>query len=1032
MPFNDELKFEEAFVNLLRTNCGWETKVIKNPTEEDLIKNWSEILFNSNKEKDVLNGCPLTDGEMNQILIQVNTLKSSLSLNNFINGKTVSITRDNPDDKLHFAKNVSLKIYDRMEIAGGKSRYQIVEQPKFKTNNSVYPARRGDVMLLINGMPLFHIELKKTGVPISHAEVQIEKYMANGVFTGIFSLVQIFVAMNPEDAVYFANPGIYGKFNPNFFFHWENYNNEIVHDWKEFTTSVLSIPMAHEMVGFYTIPDDSDGILKVMRSYQYFAAASISAKVAKTNWTKSNQHGGYIWHTTGSGKTMTSFKAAQLIANSKDANKVVFLLDRVELGDQSLINYRNFADPSESVQATEDTQVLISKLKSDFSSDVLIVTSIQKMSRIKEEGNIKTKDLEKIQSKHIVFIIDECHRDQNGDMHQDIKRTFPNAIYFGFTGTPDHDNTADIFGDELHRYTIVHGIRDKNVLGFDPYKVCTFADKDLREQVGLGESNSSSVADAMTNSAKKDIFLYYMNKTSKKCPMTEIEEFIPKSQYETSKHEEAVVDDILDNWDVRSVTSKFHAIFATSSIPEAITYYGLFKKKISEKNLKFKFTAIFDPNDNNGSTSITKMNGITEILKDYESMFGNKYDIGSYSSFKRDACARLAHKKPYLNIEEKDVLNIVIVVDQLLTGFDSKWVNTLYLDKVMKGKSFIQAISRTNRIYGPDKPHGTIVWYRYPHTMEKNLEQAVNDYSGNIPFGIFVDKLDKNIEQINVKYEDIKYLFKSVGINDFSKNYEDDNWKKKFAKTFSELNAYLDSAKMQGITWKQDTYEFPQSDGTVKIIKLHLDEKTYYTLVQRYKELFVPGPGPNKPIPPFDIDTHITEIQTDSINDDYMNSKFKLFIKNLTAGDEVAKEKTLEELHKSFAALSQEEQKYAKLLLHDLQSGEIQIDSSKSMRDYITEYQCKVHNDQIHQIATGLGIDEEKLRKLMDLHLDEASINEFGRFDDLKSSMDINKAKEFFEKRTSSTLTKRQTILMVDEELRRFIIQGGFDLTYNK
>jgi len=1032
MPFDNELMFEEAFVNLLKTNCGWETEVIKNPTEEDLIKNWSKILFNSNKEKDILNGCPLTDGEMNQILIQVNTLKSSLSLNNFINGKTVSITRDNPDDELHFGKNVSLKIYDRMEIAGGKSRYQIVEQPKFKTNNSVYPSRRGDIMLLINGMPLFHIELKKTGVPISHAEVQIEKYMANGVFTGIFSLVQIFVAINPEDAVYFANPGIYGKFNTDLFFRWQNYNNEIIHDWKEFTTSLLSIPMAHEMVGFYTIPDDSDGILKVMRSYQYYAASSISAKVAKTNWIKSNQHGGYIWHTTGSGKTMTSFKAAQLIANSKDANKVVFLLDRVELGDQSLINYRNFADPSESVQATEDTQVLISKLKSDSSSDVLIVTSLQKMSRIKEEGNIKTKDLEKIQSKKIVFIIDECHRDQKGDMHQDIKRTFPNAIYFGFTGTPDHDNTADIFGDELHRYTIVHGIRDKNVLGFDPYKVSTFDDKDLREQVGLGESNSKSIADAMTNSEKKDIFLYYMNKTSKKCPMTEIEDFIPKSQYETLKHKEGVVNDIFDNWDVRSVASKFQALFATSSISEAITYYALFKEKIREKKLNITFTAIFDPSDNNGSTSIAKMNGITEILKDYESMFGNKYDIGSYPSFKRDACARLAHKKPYQKIKEKDILNIVIVVDQLLTGFDSKWLNTLYLDKVMQGKNFIQAISRTNRIYGPDKPHGTIVWYRYPHTMEKNLEQAVNDYSGNTPFGIFVNKLDKNIEQINVKFEDIKYLFKSVAIEDFSKNYEDLNWKKKFAKTFSELNTYLDSAKIQGLTWKQDKYDFPQADGKVKTIKLHLDEKFYYTLVLRYKELFVAGPGPNKPIPPFDIDIHITEIKTDSIDDDYINSKFKLFIKNLSAGDEFAKEKTLVDLHKSFATLSQEEQKYAKLLLHDLESGEIQIDSNKSIRDYITEYQFKAYNDQINQMATGLGIDKEKLRKLMDLHLDEASINEFGRFDDLKSTMDINKAKEFFEKRTLFTLTKRQTILMVDEELRRFIIQGGFDLTSKK
>ncbi|MDD4069476.1 MAG: HsdR family type I site-specific deoxyribonuclease [Candidatus Izemoplasmatales bacterium] len=1026
MPFNDELKFEEALVNLLTTNCGWEKEVIKYPTEEDLIKNWAQILFDSNKERDVLNNCPLTESEMNQIITEVNHKKTPLALNNFINGKTVSITRDNPEDKIHFGKKVSLKIYDKMEIAGGKSRYQIAEQPKFKTNNSVYPTRRGDIMLLINGMPLFHIELKKTGVPITHAEVQIEKYMNNGVFTGIFSLVQIFVAMNPEDAVYFANPGASGKFNPDFYFHWQDFNNEIVKDWKTFASDLLSIPMAHEMVGFYTIPDDSDGILKVMRSYQYFAASAISAKVAQTSWTKADQHGGYVWHTTGSGKTMTSFKAAQLIAQSNDADKVIFLLDRVELGDQSLINYRNFANVTESIQATEDTQELISKLKSDSQANTLIVTSLQKMSRIKEDGLVSYADLDIIKSKHIVFIIDECHRDQNGDMHQDIKRTFPNAIYFGFTGTPDHDKTVDIFGDELHRYTIVHGIRDNNVLGFDPYKVLTYKDNDWREKIGLEKAHAKTITEAMSNPTKKEVFLYYMNKGKKKCPMTEIENEIPKSQYETEKHEKAVVEDILSNWEIRSVSTKFHAIFATSSIPEAIKYYKLLKKQIEDQSLNLKITAIFDPSDNNNSGSIEKMDGITEILHDYEKMFGNRYDIGGYANFKKDACARLAHKKPYLNIEEKDVISIVIVVDQLLTGFDSKWINTLYLDKVLQGKNFIQAISRTNRLYGPDKPHGIVVWYRYPHTMDVLLQEAVESYSGNVPLGIFVNKLDKNLEQMNTKYLEIKDLFESVGIMNYEKNYDDDSWKKKFAKLFSEFNRYLNSAKIQGFVWKIDTYEFPQEDGTVKTIRMLLDENTYLILVQRYKELFKKKVGPTDV--PYDIDTYITEIQTDTIDDAYMNSKFKLYIKNLSAGDEVAKEKALQELHKSFAALTQEEQKLAKLFLTDVQSGNIKLDSTKTFRDYITDYQCKAHNDQIHKLAIGLGVDEDKLRNLMNLHVTDSTINEYGRFDELKATLDIQKAKDFFEKRESKTLTKRQAYTMADDELRRFIIEGGFEI----
>lgn len=1023
MPFNDELQFEEAVVNLLCSECGWETEVIKYPTEEDLIKNWADILYNSNKEKDVLNGCPLTDSEMAQILTQVNTLRTPLALNTFINGKTVSITRDNKNDELHFGKNVSLKIYDRKEIAGGKSRYQIVEQPRFKTGNSVYPSRRGDIMLLINGMPLFHIELKKTGVPISQAEVQIEKYMDNGVFTGIFSLVQIFVAMNPEEAVYYANPGRDGAFNPDYYFHWEDFNNEIINEWGAFTKKLLSIPMAHEMVGFYTIPDDSDGILKVMRSYQFYASSAISDRVAKTNWTTSEQHGGYIWHTTGSGKTMTSFKAAQLIAASKDADKVVFLLDRIELGDQSLINYRNFADPAESVQATEDTNILISKMKSNSADDVLIVTSIQKMSRIKEDGEIKKSDLDTIQSKRIVFIIDECHRDQAGEMHQNIKKTFPNAIYFGFSGTPDHAVTSDIFGDELHRYTIAHGIRDNNVLGFDPYMVCTYEDNKLREKVGLKKCNSSSVAEVMADDNKRGIFLYYMNQTPKKCPMTEIEEYIPKSQYETEEHVDAVVEDIIQRWPIRSVNSKFHAIFATSSISEAIDYYRAFKNKTHS----LKVTAVFDPSDDNSPASIKKMRGITEILSDYKDSFGNTYDIGTYPNFKKDVCARLAHKKPYINLKREDQIDIVIVVDQLLTGFDSKWISTLYLDKRLEGKNLIQAISRTNRLYGPEKPHGTIVWYRYPHTMKKLLDDAVKDYSGDIPFGIFVYKLDRNLNMMNAIFDEIKEMFESAGIENFERIYDEINWKKKFAKEFARFNKHLDAAKIQGFIWEKSTYEFPKGEGSIYRVFMRIDEKTYLTLVQRYKELFSKDPAGGGSLP-FDIDTHITEIQTDTIDDDYMNSKFELFMVNLNIGDKEAKEKALKELHKTFAMLSTEDQKFARLFLNDIEAGKVAVEDGKTFRDYITLYKFNSHNDQIHQLAEGLGLDEEKLRALLDAHVDETSINLYGRYDELIDTMSIDTAKEFLEKRHEKSMSKREARIEADTLLRRFILEGGFEL----
>jgi type I restriction enzyme R subunit len=249
MTFTKEAEFEQALI-LALSKKGWEKEVIKNPTEADLLRNWANILYENNRSIDRLNDTPLTDGEMQQIIEQITELRTPLKLNGFINGKTVSITRDNPDDKLHFGKEISLKIYDRREIAAGQSRYQIAQQPAFKSKSKILNDRRGDLMLLINGMPVIHVELKRSGVSVSQAYHQIEKYSNEGIFTGLFSLVQIFVAMEPDETVYFANPGHDGKFNKDFYFHWADFNNEPINSWKDIASSLLSIPMAHQLIGF--------------------------------------------------------------------------------------------------------------------------------------------------------------------------------------------------------------------------------------------------------------------------------------------------------------------------------------------------------------------------------------------------------------------------------------------------------------------------------------------------------------------------------------------------------------------------------------------------------------------------------------------------------------------------------------------------------------------------------------------------------------------------------------------------------------
>lgn len=1046
--FYDELKFEAALIELLHTKYGWESEVLANPTEEQLLKNWADILFNNNRGIDRLGEYPLTEGEMQQIVEQINTLRTPLKLNGFINGKTVSIKRDNPADILHLGKEISLKIYDRHEIAAGQSRYQIAKQPKFPTTSYMKSDRRGDLMLLINGMPLIHIELKKSGIPVSQACNQIEKYAHGGIFSqGLFAMVQVFVAMNPEETLYFSNPGPDGQFNKDYYFHWADFNNTPINEWNRVAASLLSIPMAHQLIGFYTVADDTDGVLKVMRSYQYYAVSAISDKVAKTKWADKEIFGGHVWHTTGSGKTMTSFKAAQLIANSKDADKVVFLVDRIELGTQSLLEYRGFADDSETIQATENTEVLIAKLKDSDPNKTLIVTSIQKMSNIEEDGSKNDYDIALINKKRIVFIVDEAHRSTFGEeMLPTIKRTFPSAIFFGFTGTPIQDEnqkkkstTADLFGNELHRYSIADGIRDKNVLGFDPYKVLTFTDWDVRQAVALEKAKAATEEEALADNKKKEVYYHYLNdvpmagyKDAAGNYIKGIEDYIPTEQYETHAHQQTVTDDIIRKWNTLSHGGKFHAIFATSSIIEAIIYYQLLKAKKPD----LKIAALFDQTIDNNGNGMFKEDALVEILTDYNQRYGQDFTIPTFAKYKKDLALRLAHKKPYLTIDKTPEmqLDLVIVVNQMLTGFDSKWVNTLYMDKLSKHEDLIQSFSRTNRLFGPEKPFGTIRYYRYPHTMHRNIESAFKLYSGDKPLGLFAQKLEKNLEKMNAIFLEIQELFSASEVGNFEKLPPDEAARARFAKLFKMFNDYLEAAKIQGFYWKKLKYDFKHDDGKKirkKTVRLLLDETTYLILALRYKELFAgTGGGGALGDIPYDIDSYLTEINTGKIDIDYMNSRFEKYLKLLNSDEstEDAKNKALAELHKTFAMLTQEEQKYANIFLHEVQSGDVIIEVDKSLRDYITEYQENAKNDQIRKFAIAIGIPESKLRNFMKLHVTEKNINEFGRFDALKDAVDRQKAKAYFEQLEGMVLPPRKIPIKIDSLLRRFVLTGGFDI----
>lgn len=623
-----------------------------------------------------------------------------------------------------------------------------------------------------------------------------------------------------------------------------------------------------------------------------------------------------------------------------------------------------------------------------------------------------------------------------------IKTTFPKALFFGFTGTPIQEEnekkkntTTTVFGNELHRYSIADGIRDKNVLGFDPYKVLTFKDRDVRKVVALEKAKAKTEEEAIKDPKKSKIYYKYMDanqvgmvghhdNTGKY--IKGIEDYIPNIQYQSEEHTNVVVQDILDNWVTLSHNSKFHAIFATSSIPEAIEYYRLIRKAKPE----LKVTALFDSNiDNNGGV-IFKEEGLVEIIKDYKKQYGQDFTIPTFAKMKKDIAARLAHKKPYERIanEPDKQIDLLIVVDQMLTGFDSKWINTLYMDKIMWYENIIQAFSRTNRLFGADKPFGTIRYYRKPHTMERNINDAVKLYSGDKVWGLFVQHLVENLKKLNEFFTEIAELFKNEGIENFERLPDDKDVCRKFAKDFNEFNGYLEAAKIQGFKWDVSNYV---DEETGEIIEPAFGENTYLILVLRYKELYSAGGGNGgNDETPYDLVGYITEIDTGLIDSDYMNSRFDKYIKLLHT-DGTSKE-VLEqvetELHKTFATLSQEEQKYANIFLHDIQRGDVEVAEGKTLRDYINEYMTVAKDDQIHRISMALGVDEGILRNLMSLKLNEANLNEFGRYDELKKTVNKAKAKEYFEQIEGTKIMPPKVIVKVDNLLREFILGGGIEI----
>ena len=671
-------------------------------TEEDLWANFRYILEQNNKDR--LDGEGLSDSEFEQV-------KNQLQFSSFYkagewlvgeNGKVmVHVQRDT--EKLH------LVVMNHEHIAGGSSVYEVINQYKALKSDDEDSTdvrdRRFDVTLMINGLPMIHIELKNKQHSYMDGFWQIKKYIGEGKFTGIFSAVQMFVVSNGVDTRYFAAAGD-TELNPKFMSGWVDRKNNPVSDYLSFAKSVLRIPQAHEMIARYTVLDEDARRLILLRPYQIHAIESIreASKIGES---------GFVWHTTGSGKTLTSYKATRnLLMDIPSIDKTIFLIDRKDLDTQTTMAFQAYANNDlVDVDETDNVNDLKKKLKS--ADRQVIVTTIQKMqiliSKRLQEG---TPDFDKIKNLRIAFVVDECHRAVTPKTKRELERFFGRSLWYGFTGTPRFAEnpypqmgdlprtTEELYGKCLHSYTIQNAIHDKAVLGF--------------QVEHNGPKNMTDETDS--------------------------------SQYDNEAHMLKVLDVILNKsyYKLGFQNGKgmtYECMLTTKSIQVAQKYYELLTRvKNGETSLvidekirqvlpdfpKFAITYSVTENEEGSHVNQEKMQ---KSLNDYNDMFGTKYEMSQIQSYNGNLNKRLARKDARFK-SRREQLDLVIVVDRLLTGFDAPCMSTIFIDRQPMGPhDLIQAFSRTNRIYDTNKTYGQIVTFQAPMLFKKCVDNAVKLYS---------------------------------------------------------------------------------------------------------------------------------------------------------------------------------------------------------------------------------------------------------------------------------------------------------------
>lgn len=927
VQYTPESEFENQLISQLTSRISqWRYRGDIH-TEEELWKNFFNILESNNTK--VLNDHLLTDQEKEQI-------KNQLMFPNFYDAAKW-IAGENGIAKVQVQREdatlgtIRLEVLHRNHVAGGKSVYEVVNQVVRKNHRD----RRLDVTLLINGLPMIHIELKNHSTSFMEAFRQIGKYDREGMFRGIYSAVQMFVVSNGVETKYIAAAKD-GKLNEQFLTSWVDKQNHPVKDLVSFTEHVLSIPRAHEMVMQYSVIDDEKKALIILRPYQVHAIEAVKQ-------ASREQKSGYIWHTTGSGKTLTSYKVARNLLQEPTINKTIFIVDRKDLDQQTTSSFMSYAaNDTVDIDETENTDRLVKRLASD--DQTVVVTTIQKVNTMLRKFNDGkyVREANKIKDKKVAFVVDECHRAVTPQTQYAIKQFMRNSLWYGFTGTPIFaenkreqmgdlaQTTEEQYGERLHSYTVKEAIHDKAVLGFQIEYMTTMPD------------------------VKEDE--------------------IPEAAYDDEKHMLRVLDQILNKSRNKLGIKKgegqsYEAMLTVKNIATAQKYFELLMKikkgeselKISEGTKKYlpdfpkiAITYSVTENDEDSQSNREKMQ---EAIDYYNQEFDTKFSVDDLVSYNTNVNDRLARKRDRYKIRSEQ-LDLIIVVNRLLTGFDAPCLSTLFIDrKPMKPHDLIQAFSRTNRLFDKSKSHGQIVTFQTPEKFREAVDNALTLYSNGGKNHVLAPSWEE--EKANFD-EALKNLKNVAPTSDDTPNIESASTEelRRFAKAFQEFDKYFASIQVYNDFDEENIMQ--EARLTKKEIERYAGK--YENVIEELRRRKQNGDedGEEKPL---DIYYELESIRTDEINYDYILRLIQSFIPEEEGSNNEMTEKEATVISGYIDDLAKHNPQLAELI--NQLWFEVQLDPEKYRGESVTYLLDKkiqdAQNEKIKQIAEEWAVSEEAL-----------------------------------------------------------------------